>query len=363
MKVKAQLTEENPMGTDGFEFVEYTAPDPVELARLFETLGFSRVARHRSKDVVLYRQGDINFIINAEPDSFSQQFARDHGPSICAMALRVADARAAYERALSLGARPHHGDIGPMELHIPAIKGIGDSAIYLVDRYGERTIYDVDFVPVEGRSFSQPPPPPAGLSGRAGLLNIDHLTHNVERGHMDEWAGFYERLFGFTEQRFFDIQGKHTGLRSRAMVSPCGKIRIPINESADDKSQIEEYLEAYGGEGIQHLALSTEDVVATVAALRERGVRFLDTPDTYYELLDERLPGHAQDVPRLQEHKVLLDGAPPRLLLQIFTETVIGPIFFELIERRGDQGFGEGNFQALFEAMELDQIRRGVLSA
>ncbi|MCH7929387.1 MAG: 4-hydroxyphenylpyruvate dioxygenase [Proteobacteria bacterium] len=345
---------DNPAGTDGFEFVEYAAPEPAALARLFERLGFAAVARHRSKDVTLYRQGDVNFIINAEPASFAQSFARVHGPSVCAVAFRVGDAREAFERVLALGARPHRGPVGPMELNIPAIKGIGASLVYLVDRYGERSIYDVDFVPIDGA-----PEVPEGV----GFTHIDHLTHNVHRGRMDEWAGFYERLFGFREIRFFDIQGRVTGLRSRAMVSPCGKIRIPINESADDKSQIEEYLAAYHGEGIQHIALAVADIYAAVEALRARGVGFMTVPDAYYEAVDDRLPGHGEDLDRLRRDRILIDGdtAAGRLLLQIFTETVIGPIFFEIIERKGDEGFGEGNFQALFEAIERDQIARGVL--
>jgi 4-hydroxyphenylpyruvate dioxygenase len=349
------------MGTDGFEFVEYTAPEPEQLKALFVQMGFAPVARHRRKDVLLYRQGDINFVVNAEPDSFSQRFAQQHGPSICAIALRVRDAAAAYERALSLGATPHAGRIGPMELAIPAIKGIGGSAIYLVDRYGDRTIYDVDFVPLSAAKASRDVHAPRSV----GLHHVDHLTHNVETGRMDEWAEFYQRLFNFREIRFFDIKGKHTGLRSRAMVSPCGKIRIPINESVDDRSQIAEYLRAYGGEGIQHLALACDDIHAAVEALRERGISLLHTPDTYYELIERRLPGHGEDLDRLRANRVLMDGTTqpqPRLLLQIFTETVIGPIFFELIQRKGDEGFGEGNFQALFEAMELDQIRRGALA-
>ena len=343
------------MGTDGFEFVEYTAPDPVALGALFERLGFAAVARHRSKRVTLYRQGDVNFIVNAEPDSFAQAFARVHGPSVCALAFRVKDAAQALHRAVQLGARPFQAQVGPMELNIPAIQGIGGSLIYLVDRYGDRTIYDVDFVPVAGA---------AGTSDGVGLAGIDHLTHNVHRGRMDEWATFYERLFNFREIRYFDIEGKLTGLKSRAMTSPCGKIRIPINESVDDKSQIEEYLAAYHGEGIQHIALGATDIHRAVETLGARGVRFLDVPDTYYEMLDARLPGHGEDVARLKRNRILLDGTPGGgLLLQIFTETVIGPIFFELIQRKGDEGFGEGNFRALFESIEQDQIRRGVLKA
>ncbi len=350
-------SEHNPMGTDGFEFIEYTAPDPVALGALFEQLGFAAVARHRSKRVTLYRQGDINFIVNAEPDSFAQAFARVHGPSVCAIAFRVKNAAKALARATSLGAWPVESRVGPMELNIPAIKGIGDSLLYLVDRYGARgAIYDVDCEFLPGVD-----PSPKGF----GLTSVDHLTHNVHRGRMAEWAEFYERLFNFREIRYFDIEGKLTGLKSKAMTSPCGKIRIPINESSDDKSQIAEYLKAYHGEGIQHIALAVEDIHAAVEGLRARGVPFQDTLDTYYDLVDQRLPGHGEDLSRLRANRILIDGAPTEdggRLLQIFTQTVIGPIFFELIQRKGDEGFGEGNFRALFESIELDQIRRGVLS-
>jgi len=349
---------DNPMGTDGFEFVEYTAADPEALAAVFERMGFTAIARHRSKRVTLYRQGDVNFIVNAEPESFAQSFARLHGPSICAIAFRVADAAAAYRRAIELGAKPVESKIGPMELNIPAIEGIGGSLIYLVDRYGSRgTIYDVDFVPLPGVGQR-----PQGV----GLAAIDHLTHNVHQGRMDVWAGFYERLFNFRQIRYFDIEGKLTGIRSRAMTSPDGKIRIPINESGGHPGrtdQIEEYLQAYHGEGIQHIALATHDIYATVEALRGHGVTFLDTPDTYYQLVDKRLPGHGEDLSRLAHDKILVDGGKEGLLLQIFTETVIGPVFYEIIERKGDEGFGEGNFKALFESIELDQIQRGVLRA
>ena len=352
----------NPMGTDGFEFIEYTAPDPQLLGALFEQMGFAAVARHRSKDVTLYRQGGVNFIVNREPDSFAQSFARVHGPSACAFAIRVKDAAKAYQRALSLGAKPHHGPVGPMELNIPAIQGIGGSLIYLVDRYpgngGALTIYDVDFVPLAGAERE-----PAG----AGLLEVDHLTHNVYAGRMDVWAEFYERLFNFREIRYFDIQGKKTGLTSRALTSPCGKIRIPINEPSDRKSQIQEYLDAYHGEGIQHIALSTADIHATVERLRGRGVRFLDTPDAYYDRVDARVPNHGEDLARLKANRILIDGegidkdSREDKLLQIFTETVIGPIFFEIIQRKGNEGFGEGNFRALFESIEAEQIARGVV--
>ncbi|OGA39254.1 MAG: 4-hydroxyphenylpyruvate dioxygenase [Betaproteobacteria bacterium RIFCSPLOWO2_12_FULL_68_19] len=355
---------DNPIQTDGFEFVEYAAPDPKALGALFERMGFQRVARHRHKEVLLYKQGGVNFIVNAEPRSFAQNFARRHGPSVCAIAFRVRDARAAYERLLERGAWGVETHPGPGELSIPAIKGIGDSLIYLVDRYPENdygnTIYDVDFKPLAGfEAFWRGE---AAAAAGAGLTHVDHLTHNVHRGRMQEWAEFYERLFNFREIRYFDIEGKLTGLKSKAMTSPCGRIRIPINESSDDRSQIQEYLEQYHGEGIQHIALHAADIYCTVDRLRADGVELLDTPDTYYEMLGTRLPGHGEPVEELKKRRILLDGAPQKgLLLQIFTKPAIGPIFFEIIQRKGDEGFGEGNFKALFESMELDQVRRGVL--
>ena len=357
---------ENLMGTDGFEFIEYAAPDPAEMGRLFERMGFRAIARHRHKNVTLYRQGGINFIVNAEPDSFAQRFARLHGPSICAIAFRVQDAKAAYERAVSLGAWGYAGQAGPGELNIPAIKGIGDSLIYLVDRWrgkggakdgdiGNIGFFDVDFEPLPGASLA-----PAGL----GLTYIDHLTHNVHRGRMGEWADFYERIFNFREVRYFDIEGQVTGVKSKAMTSPCGQIRIPINEEGNETpGQIQEYLDRYRGEGIQHIALGSGDLLQTVDGLRANGVTLLDTIDTYYELIDKRIPGHGEDVAALQTRKILVDGKAGELLLQIFSENQLGPIFFEFIQRKGDQGFGEGNFKALFESMELDQMRRGVLAS
>ena len=365
-------TWDNPMGTDGFEFIEYAAPDPQAMGALFERMGFTPVAKHRHKDVTLYRQGGINFLINAEPDSFAQRFARAHGPSICAIAFRVQDAKSAYELALEKGAWGYAGKAGPGELNIPAIKGIGDSLIYLVDRWrgkngaqegdiGNIGFFDVDFEALQGAGNT--------LRGDAalnppgfGLTYIDHLTHNVHRGRMNEWASFYERLFNFREIRYFDIEGQVTGVKSKAMTSPCGKIRIPINEEGNEKAgQIQEYLDKYQGEGIQHIAMGSRDLFKTVDALRARGVKLLDTVDTYYELVDARIPGHGESVAALQQRKILLDGKKGALLLQIFSENQLGPIFFEFIQRKGDDGFGEGNFKALFESIELDQLRRGML--
>jgi 4-hydroxyphenylpyruvate dioxygenase len=356
------ISDENPMGTDGFEFVEFCHPDPSELDRLFKTMGFSAVARHRSKNVTLYRQGEINLILNAQPGSFAANFAEKHGPSAPAMAFRVVDAERAYARALSLGAKPVETKVGPSELAIRAIEGIGGLHIYLVDRYGAKgSIYDVDF-----EWLGEPDPKPEG----AGLWYIDHLTHNVHRGRLDEWAGFYERLFKFRQIRYFDISGKLTGLHSRAMTSPDGKIRIPINEDAGEKGQIEEYLQEYGGEGIQHVALGSRDLYGSIETLIGCGVEFMPAPnDVYYSRIDRRLPKHGEDVERLRRDGILIDGEGvveggfTKVLLQRFGKTAIGPIFFEFIERKGDDGFGEGNFKALFESIEEDQIRRGVLSA
>ena len=365
---QAGTTWDNPMGTDGFEFIEYAAPDPKAMGELFQRMGFTAVAKHRHKDVTLYRQGEINFIINAEPDSFAQRFARLHGPSICAIAFRVQDAKAAHERALSLGAWGYAGQAGPGELNIPAIKGIGDSIIYLIDRWrgkngaqpgdiGNIGFYDVDFEPLPGITGAAAVNPEG-----FGMTVIDHLTHNVHKGRMAEWAGFYERLFNFREVRYFDIEGQATGVKSKAMTSPCGKIRIPINEEGNDqKGQIQEYLDRYQGEGVQHIALASTHLYDTVDALQMAGVKLLNTSETYYELLPKRIPALKEPIGELQSRNILVDGAENELLLQIFSENQLGPIFFEFIQRKGNEGFGEGNFKALFETMELDQMRRGVL--
>jgi len=350
---------DNPMGLMGFEFVEFASPVPGMLEPLFAMLGFTLVARHRSKDVLLYRQGEINFIVNREPKSVAWYFAAEHGPSACGLAFRVKDAHKAYERALALGAQPIEIPTGPMELRLPAIKGIGGAPLYLIDRFEEgRSIYDIDFLFLDGVDRH-----PRGH----GFSIVDHLTHNVYRGRMAFWAGFYERLFNFREIRFFDIKGEYTGLTSKAMTAPDGKIRIPLNEeSSRGAGQIEEFLMQFNGEGIQHIALLTDNLLASIDSLRRAGVPLMTAPsDTYYRMLDERLPGHGEDAAELQTRGILLDGSTqgdsPRLLLQIFSQTLLGPVFFEFIQRKGDDGFGEGNFKALFESLERDQIGRGVL--
>jgi 4-hydroxyphenylpyruvate dioxygenase len=352
---------ENPMGLDGFEFVEFASPEPGILEPVFELLGFSAVARHRSKNVTLYRQGNINFIINEEPGSYAAYFAEEHGPCACGMAFRVADSHQAYELALKKGAQPIDIPTGPMELRLPAIKGIGGAPLYLIDRYEVgKSIYDIDFEFFEGVDRR-----PEGC----GFTEIDHLTHNVYRGRMEFWANFYERLFNFRQIRYFDIKGEYTGLLSKAMTAPDGKIRIPLNEEASKSTgQIEEFLMQYNGEGIQHIALICDDLIACWDSLKKRGVPFMTPPpDVYYEMLNERLPGHGEPLDELKPRGILLDGTTedgdPRLLLQIFSETMIGPVFFEFIQRKKDEGFGEGNFTALFESIERDQLNRGVLEA
>jgi 4-hydroxyphenylpyruvate dioxygenase len=359
-----EITAQNPMGTDGFAFVEFAHPEAEKLRALFVLMGLVPVARHRTKAITLYRQGEVDFILNEEPGSHAANFVAAHGPCASAMGFRVVDAERAYHRALELGAEAADPAGGSLTLDVPALKGIGGSLLYLVDRYGANgSFYDQDFIWLGERD-----PQPASH----GLVSIDHLTHNVGRGRMDVWASFYERLFNFREIRYFDIKGEYTGLFSRALTSPDGKISIPINESADDHSQIAEFLHAYKGEGIQHIACRCQDIFATVEGLRASGLLFMPTPpNTYYERVDERVPGHGEDLQRLQRNGILIDGAgasgetgakTPKLLLQIFSATVVGPIFFEFIERKGDDGFGEGNFRALFVSIEEDQVRRGVLA-
>jgi 4-hydroxyphenylpyruvate dioxygenase len=350
---------ENPLGLDGFEFVEFCAPQRGVLEPVFTRMGFTHIAHHRSKDVDLWRQGGINLIANYEPRSHAAYFAAEHGASACGMAFRVKNAKAAYTAAIERGAEPVEARTGMMELRIPAIKGIGGALIYLVDRYGDDlSIYDIDFVYLDGVDRH-----PVG----AGFKLIDHLTHNVYGGRMAYWADYYERIFNFREIRYFDIKGEYTGLTSKAMTAPDGKIRIPLNEEGKaGGGQIEEFLRAYNGEGIQHIAFICDDIVGCWDRLKAIGTPFMTPPPaTYYEMLDGRLPGHGEPVQDLQTRGILLDGSTdggtPRLLLQIFSETQVGPVFFEFIQRKGDEGFGEGNFKALFESIERDQIARGVL--
>ena len=361
----AQITEQNPAGTDGFGFVEYAHPKPDHLHRLFRLMGFEAVAKHRDKAITLYRQGDVNYLVNEEPGSHATKFAAAHGPCASAMAFRVVDAKHAYERAIAKGAQPAEPVDGSLAMDAPAVRGIGGSLLYFLDVYGAKgSPFEAEFEWLGAHD-----PQPTG----EGLYYLDHLTHNVGRGRMDVWARFYERIFNFREIRYFDIKGEYTGLFSRALTSPDGKIRIPINESADENSQIEEYLHEYKGEGIQHMACGCRDIYATVEALRARGLKFMPSPPaTYYEKVEARVPGSGEDLVRLKKNGILIDGegaiavgakegAMTKVLLQIFSANAIGPIFFEFIQRKGDEGFGEGNFRALFVSIEEDQLRRGVL--
>ena len=351
---------ENPMGLDGFEFVEFTAPEKGILETVFTTMGFTHVANHKSKEVALWRQGDINFITNYTKNSPAFYYGQEHGPSACGMAFRVKNAKKAYALALEKGAQPIDMQTGAMELKLPAIKGIGGASLYLIDRYKEgETIYDIDFEWLEGVDIH-----PQGC----GFHTLDHLTHNVYRGRMGYWAHFYEHLFNFREIRYFDIKGEYTGLLSKAMTAPDGKIKIPLNEEAGGGGggQIEEFLMQYNGEGIQHIAFACDDLPACWDRLKKLGMKFMTPPPaTYYEMLDERLPGHGEPSDELQARGILLDGTTadgePRLLLQIFSAAMLGPVFFEFIQRKEDDGFGEGNFKALFESIERDQVARGVV--
>jgi 4-hydroxyphenylpyruvate dioxygenase len=349
------MQSHNPVGTNGFDFLEFTSQDHARLVKQFEEMGFKAVAKHKTHDITIYQQNDIRFIINNTKNSHASKFSGEHNASTCAMGFRVADAKKAYEYCIANGARPYTAE-GETRVHdMYAIYGVGDSLIYFVDYQNNKPNY--------AHEFNYTDSSPAAHQG-TGLTYIDHVTHNLHRGNMDVWAEFYERLFNFREIRYFDIEGKLTGLKSRAMTSPCGKIRIPLNESSDDKSQIEEFLKDFNGEGIQHIALGTNNIYQSVEDLRNHGLAFLHTPDTYYELIESRLPNHGEPVDELKKLSILIDGntnEKKKLLLQIFTQNMLGPVFFEIIQRKGDEGFGEGNFRALFESIELDQIRRGVL--
>ncbi len=347
---------ENPIGTRGFAFVEYTSDDPQALQTLFERMGFTAVADHGVSPVTRYVQGDINFILNRSTDGQAAAFRKVHGAGANAMGFRVDNAAEAFEKAVARGAAPAKSVSGSMAQDTPAIEGIGGLVIYFVDERTERTLWDEAY-----RGNGADP-----AANDKGLVYIDHLTHNLQRGNMDKWASYYERIFNFREIRYFDIEGKVTGLFSKAMTSPDGNIRIPLNESQDDKSQIEEFIRRYNGEGIQHIALGVRDIYSTVPAMRANGVAFQDTPETYYEGIDARVKDHGEDLGALRKDRILIDGAPTEgqgLLLQIFTQDNIGlgPLFFEIIQRKGNEGFGEGNFKALFESIELDQMRRGVI--
>jgi 4-hydroxyphenylpyruvate dioxygenase len=349
------VTPDNPMGVDGFEFVEFTSPDPGGMAAILERLGFTAMSRHPERDVVRYKQGGINMLLNRSAAGQSADFRQAHGPSANGMAFRVDDAAKAYAMAVERGAKPADPARSALGPDAKVLEGIGGSLLYLVDRYGDRgSLYDY-WEQIPGAAAAE-------AKNDVGLYLLDHLTHNVRRGEMRTWSGFYGRVFGFTEQKYFDIKGQATGLFSQAMIAPDKMIRIPLNESQDEHSQIEEFLRAYNGEGIQHLALATDDIFATVEKLRARGVEFQDTIETYYELVDQRVPDHGEDLDRMKKNRILIDGNEEEgLLLQIFTSNLFGPIFFEIIQRKGNQAFGEGNFQALFDSIELDQIRRGVI--
>ena len=348
---------ENPLGVDGFEFVEFTGPDPQSMIAKLEVMGFVQTHVHPQTKVVRLKQGDITFLVHTQPAGHAAEFATDHGPSANGMAFRVTDAKAAFEAAVARGAKPAEGGAqgGALGEGAYVLRGIGGSLLYLIDAYGEcGSLYDA-WDEVEGWEENE-------RKNSVGLHLLDHLTHNVRRGQMRTWSGFYGDVFAFEEQKYFDIKGKATGLFSQAMIAPDKAIRIPLNESQDDNSQIEEYLKRYNGEGIQHIALATDDIFETVEKMRERGVEFQDTIETYFELIDKRLPNHGHDVERMRKNRILIDGSDEEgLLLQIFTQDTFGPIFFEIIQRKGNEGFGNGNFQALFDSIELDQIRRGVI--
>ena len=349
-----QINAANPLGVDGFEFVEFTGPEPKAMIARLELMGFTQTHVNPENDVVRLKQGDITMLVNRSPKGQAGEFATEHGPSANGMAFR---GKAAYEGAVARGAKPADGHDGGAlaKGYAYVLQGIGGSLLYLVDQYGESgSLYD-GWDEVEGWEEAE-------RKNSVGLFSLDHLTHNVRRGQMRTWSGFYGDVFAFEEQKYFNIKGKATGLLSQAMIAPDRAIRIPLNESQDDNSQIEEFLKRYNGEGIQHIALATDNIFETVEEMKRRGIPFQDTIETYFDLIDKRLPNHGEDVARMRLNRILIDGSDEDgILLQIFTQDTFGPIFFEIIQRKGNQAFGEGNFQALFDSIELDQIRRGVI--
>ncbi|MEK6773118.1 MAG: 4-hydroxyphenylpyruvate dioxygenase [Bdellovibrionota bacterium] len=343
----------NPVGLDGVDFIEYSGNSAKHFEDLFPRLGFKHVSTHATKQIKLYRQDDINFIINTEPNTFAVQFSKAHGPCICSTGLRVHNAEEAFQVAVSRGGRPFLGkDEAKGATPFPAIYGIGESLIYFVDAKNSKTLYSEIFkIKPEDQA-------PVGL----GLNIVDHFTNNVPVGEMQKWCDFYEKVFNFREARYFDIRGAKTGLISKVMRSPCGKFSVPINEPTDNKSQIQEYLEEYKGSGIQHLALATNNIIQTLEKMKSSQIQFLSPPPkSYYAMLRDRLPNLVEDVNTLESHAILADGDHDGYLLQIFTKNIIGPIFYEIIQRENHFGFGEGNFQALFDAIERDQKERGYL--
>lgn len=341
---------ENPIGLRGIEFTEFASPDTDFMHKVFLAFGFSKLKKHKEKEIYYYNQNDIHFLLNAEKQGFSHNFAKTHGPAICSMGWRVEDADAAFAEAVRRGARP--AEESAREFPWPAIYGIGDSLIYFIETFGEKgSIYDTDFVDLaEPERVEQ-----------KGFLAVDHLTNNVYKGTMEEWANFYKNIFGFTEVRYFDIRGQKTGLISYALRSPDGSFCIPINEGKETKSQIDEYLHEYNGPGVQHLAFTTNDILASLDAMDKEVIETLDIDPEYYDTVFERVPNVKEDHQRIKEHQVLVDGDEEGYLLQIFTKNLFGPIFIEIIQRVDNLGFGEGNFTALFQSIERDQERRGVL--
>ncbi len=333
-----------PLSTHGFAFVEFASPQPKAIKEQFLRMGFAEIGTHKTQPVTLYRQGDIYFVLNETLQGFAADFAAMHGPAACAAGFFV---DGDLENA---GAPSNPGFLNAPCREIPAI---GDSRIYLIDAKHRRQLFD-------GFNWKD-----GAQSHGVGLKAIDHLSYNVKQGSLQNWSQFYQDRFGFREIRYFHIKGKQTALRSRALVSACGKIRITINESDDDQSQIAEFIKVYKGEGIQHIALNPNDIYQSVEQLNERGVSFIEVPKTYYDALSDRLPEHREDVERMRRNYILLDGVSDKneMLLQIVTPPVLGPLFFEIIERKGCDGFGEGNFTALFEALERDQVARGILDA
>lgn len=348
------MSSKNPLNMNGIAFVEFSTDHPQKMEKLFYDFGFSKVAKHGDKNIDLFLQNRIVFLLNYEKKSFAHKFQSSHGPSICSMGWRVKNAQKALEEAVKRGAREAKNvDYFENGKAVPAIYGIGDSLIYFIDHEEtEKFAYKrIGFELLQDPVIQQD----------KGFLLIDHLTNNVYKGTMQKWATFYKEIFGFEEVRYFDIRGKKTGLTSYALRSPCGTFCIPINEADEAKSQINEYLEEYKGPGVQHLAFLTKDLLKSIRALESTEIKTLDIEPNYYKNVFTRVPNVKEDKKEIERLNVLVDGDEEGYLLQIFTKNLVGPIFVELIQRQNHLSFGEGNFQALFDSIERDQMKRGVL--
>jgi 4-hydroxyphenylpyruvate dioxygenase len=349
---------QNPAGLKSIDHLEFTVDSlSSNTLKLFSTMGFIQTAEnHEAK---LFTQGQVRFLAKAatNENDHARKYYRNHGEGVSKISFQVESVEKALEVTLKNGATLvndlHLDETSEGKIKTAAIQGFGDVINEFVER--PNGIFRAGFKKTSKDELAKP------LATR--VSRIDHLTNNVPKGQMDHWVEFYKKTYGFIETRYFDIKGSQTGLNSKVVQLADNSIIIPINEPEKEggKSQIQEFLDVHKGPGVQHIALMTPDIISTVRELRERGVNFLQVPSTYYEDIPKRPFNVTEELKILERHNLLVDGDAEGYLLQIFSETYIGPLFFEFIQRKNHWGFGNGNFQALFDAIERDQIKRGYL--